>query len=379
MRLLLPLLLPLLCGCHSFLRDGDPRPLPATPRAATGGGRLLLAEDGALALGHGQGDIEEALGVDLSIVDSRVVVAGLRAGREGVQLLPGDALLFAVPVTPWLPAPATAEADAVRSGAPPPDAPGPAGIPVRTIDDLRGLAAGVEGLAVDFVIERAGKRGVCRQPLAPSEPIATRPWHPEKTTPLGFDLVRLEALPAARRPAGAEPQDLLVTRVERGSRAAVAGLRPLDLVRAEGGVFELRMGVLPPDVPPQMVEQLREAADWRQVTVVHADGREETLTLPEPEAATDVVVPPSLASVQSDGLRQHVGLLPFDLLFHYAERTDHDPRTDSPLVEWRWSLLTFIQVQGVEGQALDVLSVRLDPVLDEARGRYLGELMEGGR
>lgn len=373
------LLLPLLCGCHSFLRDPDPRPLPGFPRPAEGGGRLLLSEEGALVHGHGQGDIEEALGVDLSIVDSRVVVAGVRPGREGVQLLPGDALLFAVPVTPWLPALASAEADAVRAGGPAPDAPGAAGIPVRTLEDLRGLAVGVEGLAVDLVIERAGARGICRQPLAPSEPVAARPWHPEKTTPLGFDLIRLEGVPAARHPAGAAAGDLLVTRVARGSRAAMAGLRPLDLVRGEGGLFELRMGLLPPDVPPQMVEQLREAADWRRVSVVHADGREETLTLPEPEAAIDVVVPPSLASVQSDGLRQHVGLLPFDLLFHYAERTDHDARTDTPLVEWRWSFLTFVQVQGVEGEALDVLSVRLDPLLDEARGRYLGELMEDGR
>lgn len=373
---LLLLLLAPLPGCRSHLRPYDPTPLAtAESRPTAGGERLLLDEDGALLRGHGVGDPAGALGVELAQLGSAVVVGAPRPGREAAGLVQGDELLFAVPVAPWLPGPAPRQADAVRAGGPLPDAPGPAGFPIRSLDDLRGLAIGVEGLAVDLVLLRSGQRQVVRVTLVASEAVAARPWTPALADPLGVSLVRLDDWPADRRPAGATAQDLLVTRVARGGLGCKAGLRPLDLVRGEGGRFDVRMGSFPPFLPEELTDAIRAAPDWRQATVVRADGREATLVLPEPEAPTDVGFP-LLFVYQSDGLAWHVGLLPFDLLFHASGESEHDPRTDTVGEQSRWSFLTTFQVQEIEGGADDVATVKIDPVFDEARMRYASWLLD---
>ena len=217
----LVLCLPLLAsGCFAYVRPGDPSSIPATASLATSGGQRLEIDDtGALVLGYAQGDVEAALGVTLVVGASGVTVAAVRSSTDGavVALEVGDVLLEALPYAPWLPA------EMVPLEA--------AWIPVRDVEDLRGLAVGLTDLELGLRVKRGEQEVVVRQPLRAPTVVATRPWSPELATQLGADLCALHDWPASRLPVEARPEDYLVVRVQAGSAAALAGLGEFE--RAE--------------------------------------------------------------------------------------------------------------------------------------------------
>lgn len=359
----LVLLLPLVAGCYSYVRPGDTSPLPAAGFVLTRGGqRLDVDAAGGLMLGHAPDDIEAALGVSLEAGAGGLTVTELRQGTEGhvVALEPGDVLLEARPLAPWLPAELRVE------GAP--------GIEVRELDDLRGLAA-VEGLELGLRVRRGDREVLLRQPLRRPTLVATRPWAPALAAELGVELARLDDWPASRLPAEAGPEDYLVVRVQAGSPAAVAGLRPLDVIDNDEGLFDLRLGNIPPELAA-VAEQLRAALDRdpaaRLTTVRRTDGRSAALELTPPRAPRDSGLL-LLWGYQANHVRSHFGLLPLDLLFHHATDAAYDPLTDTFSVGRRWSLLTIFQVQSAKGGAHEGLHVSVNPFADEPRLRYLLE------
>jgi hypothetical protein len=356
MRRLLPLLL-LLAGCYSYVRPPAPNPLIATRSVTTPAGRLQLDAQGALRLGPAQGDIAAALGVVLAEANGEVTVAAVRTDTPGhvVTLEVGDALLEARPLAPWIA----------------PDAlpPGP-GIIVHTIDDLRGLAIGVPDLAVALRVRRGGVEAVVLQPLREPELVATRPWLPELAGRYGLEVARLDDWPATRLPAGAGPEDYLVTRVLEGGAGALLGFRPLDVIPNDGGAFDLRAGDHDPEYPEEALAALRATP----VQLLAASGATKEVLLEEPTAPIDVGFM-DLFNVQTDGWRSRVGLLPLDLLFHCSTDRYYDPRTDTIATTTRWSFLTVFQVRTLSGGAEEVTGVRFDAIADEARSSYLRERM----
>lgn len=356
----LVLLLPLLTGCYAYVREGDPTPLPAAGWVGTRGGQRLDVDDsGALVLGHAPGDIEAALGVTLEERDGAVTVAAVRSSTDGAVVLlePGDVLLEVRGLAPWLP-------DEAAEGA--------MATPVREVEDLRGLAIGLPDLALELRIRRGGREGRIRQPLRAPTPVATRPWAPELAAPLGVEVVRLDDWPASRLPGGATPGDYLVTRVQAGSHGALAGLRPLDVIVNADGRFDVLMGNLPPQLEPlrdEVMAQLREDPANLVTRVRATDGREKALELERPRAPRDSALP-LLYSYESNDLRAHLGLLPFDWLFHRSVSHAYDPLSDGVARSTRWSFLTIVQVQGLDGGAEHGASFRVDPLIDEPRLRY---------
>lgn len=357
-------------GCFAYVRPGDPSSIPASASLATRGGqRLEIDDSGALVLGIAQGDVEAALGVTLEESAAGVTVAAIRSSTDGAvaALEVGDVLLEALPFAPWLPA----ELVPLE----------PSWIPVREVEDLRGLAVGLTDLEVGLRIRRGGQEAVVRQPLRAPTVVATRPWSPELAAQLGADLCRLNDWPASRLPTEAQPEDYLVVRVQAGSAAALAGLRPLDLVRNDQGVFDVRMGNLPAELSELRDAFGSAAEDDPALRVTHAltpDGRDKALELELPGPPRDSAVP-LLYSYEANEVRSHLGLLPFDWLFHHATDVEYDALTDTFAESTRWSLLTIFQVQSVTGGAQEGLSLRLDPIIDEPRLRYAIDRLFAGQ
>lgn len=365
-HLLLLSLLALTPGCYSFVRPGDTTTIPAWGWVKTAGGQRLDVDDsGALVAGYAPGDVEAALGVTLASEGDAVTVAAIRSSSDGavVALEPGDVILEARPLAPWLPP------DHAADGAAP--------IAVHGLEDLRGLAAGIEDLEVELRVRRGGEELLVRQPLRAPTVVATRPWAPALAEALGVELVRLDDWPASRRPEGAASEDYLVVRVGAGSLGARAGLRPLDVIDNERGLFDLHMRNIPPELEPvadALVAQLEQDPELRLITVRAADGRAKRLELAPAEAPRDSGLP-LLWSYQADHARTHLGLLPLDLLFHHSTEATYDPLADAFSVGRRWSFVTLFQVQSATGGAQEGLSFRMNPLVDEVRAGYLMERM----
>lgn len=361
-RLVVCSLLLLAPGCYSYVRPGDTTPLPGWGWVPTAGGQRLDVDDsGTLVSGYAPTDIEAALGVTLAASADGVTVAAVRSSSDGavVALEPGDLLVEARPLAPWLP--------------PDQRAPDAAPIAVRDLDDLRGLAVGVEGLELELRVRRGQDDLIVRQPLRAPTPVATRPWAPALADALGVELARLDDWPASRRPDGAGPEDYLVVRVAAGSPGAVAGLRPLDVIDNERGLFDLHMGNIPAELGPiadALRAQLEQDPELQLITVRAADGRAKRLALRPPEAPRDSGLL-LLWGYQADHARAHLGLLPLDLLFHHSSEATYDPMADAFSVGRRWSFLTLFQVQSATGGAQEGLTFRMNPLVDEVRAAYL--------
>lgn len=362
-RLLLAGLL-LTQGCYSYVRPGDTTALPAWGWVPTQGGQRLDVDDaGALVSDYAPADIEAALGVTLTPGDGGVLVAAARSSTDGaiVALEPGDVIVEARPLAPWLPTELSV-----------PDA---AGVPVRDLEDLRGLAVGVEGLELELRVRRGDEHVVVRQPLREAALVAARPWAPALADALGVELARLDDWPASRLPEGAGPEDYLVVRVGAGSPGARAGLRPLDVIDNERGLFDLHMRNIPPELAPiadALLAQIAQDPELQLVTVRAADGRAKRLELRPPRAPRDSGLL-LLWSYQADHARSHLGLLPFDLLLHRSSDAQYDALADDFSVATRWSFLVLFQTQSASGGAQEGLSAQVNPLVDQSRGNYLFE------
>ncbi len=393
-------------GCVSYLQPGAPTPIPAlASRATADGGRLRVDARGALVHAPAAGDLRGVFGLDLAAEAEQVVVRGVEppparadagapepgaGGPAEVQApegpRPGDVVVLAQ--ARRLPPPAAGAPDAAVAaleGTLDPDAAlpltGQAGVAPRAPADLRGFAVGLDDLVLRLVVRRAGALLAVAARARPPEPLPVVPWDREAEARLGFTLARVDAWPPGRRPADAGPADLLVVAVEAGSVAARAGLRPLDLLR--GG-------------PRSALELLRtDAADLRAaleddpalrekvlariepLTAVGPGGaaREVALELPPPAAEWGF---PLLVGRERTGWRTRFGLGPFDLLFHASSEARYDALADDVVVARRWSLLTLLQVVWQEGPGRAGLQVRLDPLVDAARGAYLEARLGAG-
>lgn len=357
-------------GCFAYVRPGDTSSIPASSALATRAGqRLEIDEGGALVLGYAQGDVEAALGVTLEEAAGGVNVAAIRSSIDGavVALEVGDVLLEALPYAPWLP-PELVPVDV-------------AGIAVRDLEDLRGLALGLAGLELGLRVRRGDREVVVRQPLRAPTVVATRPWSPELAARLGADLVSLQDWPASRLPVEANPEDYLVVRVQAGSAAGLAGLRPLDVVRNDQGVFDVRMGNLPAELS-ELKDAFGSAAEADPaLRVTHAltpEGRDKALSLelPPPPRDSGFLI---LYDYEANEVRSHLGMLPFDWLFHHVTDVEYDALTDTYAESTRWSFLTIFQWQSVTGGAQEGSSFRIDPLIDEPRLRYAIDRLFGGQ
>lgn len=400
MKRLVPLLL--LAGCHGYLLPFDERPLPAARElACSGGGRVGLDAEGRLVLRPSPGDVAAALGVGLQETDAGLVVTHRlrtdallepedvivacaaelppgepvrRAHREALtgELVGRNALPFPrespgqipdQPLAPgafeaFTPAPpeepgflsaggiaALASAGAVRARATCHE--------VTSTADLRGYLAGAPWVVLDLVVRRGDREVVVRQPLVePEEWFPVAEHRPEVGRWHGVAVSRLADWPLERRPAWADADDLVVVRVVRDAPAARAGLRPLDVV--------------PRSEWPRLLE-------GESVSVRRADGQPKQLPpFPERDAPADLYIP-LLLSFEYDGHRTHIGVGPFDFLWHWSSREEYEPETDSYEKTWRWSAGTSIQGAGIReaGGVRETAGVNL---FDGARMEFAAEL-----
>ncbi|MBI4605427.1 MAG: hypothetical protein HY721_25970 [Planctomycetes bacterium] len=308
-----------LAGCHGYLRPYDDTPLPARSAPTRGGGEVEVKE-GEVFLRPGRRDIGARLGVELAEEAGRVVVA--RRLRPDAALEPGDRIASAAAAEPF--------ASPLHA--------------VRSLADLAGYAAAEGWLTLELQVERGGAEVAVREKVRDERRrLPVRRWDPRSTFRRnGIELGSLADWDPQHVPPWAEPGDHLVLRVDVGSRAAQAGLRPLDVVANARG-FERAGRAL-----------LRAPGGAPRKLTVRARPPRRDLWLP------------LLLSWEADGARTHVGLGPIDAIFHYSSTVDYDAATDAHETTSRWSLFSVIG-GGREGGGR---WWNLDPSFDMARLDY---------
>lgn len=356
-----------LSGCSSYLVAFDERSLPATPVDTASGLRLDVDAAGELIARPGRGDAAALLGVGLAPVDGGLLVT--HRLRADARLAPDDVIVHAAANLPPVGAQLRrAEADALRAQL---RAPGPfdddaqpfhafdpsyatsitlprrldeevaspdevrarpGAHPVRAVADLHGYATAQAWVVLDLVVRRGGAEVVVPIPLdEETTAVAVHLWRPHEGRWHGVDVCAVADLPEDLRPSYAEQDDLLVLRVARDSPAGRAGLRPLELVPAAG------------------LDVVNGTQDRKgEVVVKDARGRPKRLSI-APREEPVVLWIPLLLSIDSDGVRWHLGVGPLDLLYHASSRLDYSPTTDCYERTWRWSVGSSVQETGVEG------------------------------
>lgn len=380
-----------LSGCSSYLVAFDERPLPATPVETAGGMRLDVDATGELIVRPGRGDAAALLGVGLAPTAAGLLVT--HRLRADARLAPDDVIVHLAAGLPPVGAQlARAQADALRVQLR--DAEGdaqpfydfdpsqaasvtpprrldeqvatadevrarPGSHPVRALADLHGYAAAQEWVVLDLIVVRDGAEVVVPIPLhEETTAVAVHLWRPHEGRWHGVDVCAVADLPEDLRPPHAEDDDLLVLRVARDSPAGRAGLRPLELVPASG------------------MDVVNGTQDRRgEVVVKDARGRPKRLSI-VPREEPIVVWIPLVLSIDSDGVRWHVGVGPLDLLYHASSRLDYSPTTDCYERTWRWSVGTSVQETGVDaaGGTRSDGGVTLGP--DWARAWYWLECLD---
>lgn len=213
-----------LAGCNQQeLRPLDPSPVAARRGLATrGGARLELDPDGTLVQRTPASDAQALLGVALEErADGLVVTQRLDASAP---FDPEDRLIAVYPtsiasVTTYTVAKVLDRGHRVARGA-----------------DLAGYALAPALLHV--VVERGGELLVRSRPVGAATPVPVRLHRPETTRKRGYEAVAVGSLPAALRPVhpGQEQpadDDVVVTWLSVDSPFAHAGVRPLDVLRAD--------------------------------------------------------------------------------------------------------------------------------------------------
>jgi hypothetical protein len=350
------------CAYGGYLQEPDLRPLPARS-AITQGGHELEARDGDLFFRGGPADIGGALGAELVEEEGAVVVAALL--RAETPLRPGDRIVAAAAVVPPRRSAAAPEG-AAEQGEQPAPVPPPAGIAallalpwgqaVRRLDDLRGYRAGLGWVALDLGIRREGAELVARLRLEDEwRRLPVMRWDPDQVfRRAGIELCALDDWPEAMLPLYAGGEHHLVLRVERDAPAAHAGLRPLDAI----------------------VDARRFAATGKAVKV-SPDGSRSEIAVP-PRRRTDFRIPLAV-SIEEDGVRSHLGLGPFDWLFHRSSIRSYDPDGDTFHLKTRWSLFSVLQGVSSRREGGEERYFALDPLIDFARLSYWFEKQDEDR
>lgn len=352
----------LLTGCSSYLVPFDERSLPATPVETAGGMRLDVDATGELIVRPGRGDAAALLGVGLAPTANGLLVT--HRLRPDARLVPDDVIVHVAAGLARVGAQLKrAQQDALRAQlrdddaqtfyefdpsyassvtlprrldddvATPDEVRARAGAhPVRALSDLHGYAAAQEWVVLDLVVVRDGVEVVVPIPLhEETTAVAVHLWRPHEGRWHGVDVCAVVDLPEDLRPPHATQDDLLVLRVARDSPAGRAGLRPLELVTEDG------------------MDVVNGTQDRRgEVVAKDARGRAKTLSI-APREEPVVVWIPLLLSIDSDGVRWHVGVGPLDLLYHASSRLDYSPTSDCYERTWRWSVGTSVQETGVDG------------------------------
>jgi hypothetical protein len=406
----------LLSGCQSYLLPPSHESLP-TRTVSTRGGDALEANDGELFLHVGAHDIATALGVALEESGGGVFVVNrlrddteLRAGDRIVHVsaLSLDAERLALKLAVNESNPITRDERLARVVEERERTPltrmraENLGTPVRGVHDLQGYTAGYGWAVLDLGVERAGEEIVCRawlkdrrQRLTVTKPPALkvsvgplarhdlRDW----ARYMGVELTGMSEWPSSLRPTHAAPEDHVVSRIERDSPAALAGLRPLDVItRARSFVEESSsfgwtdyddLAFLPFRTPITASDFPRRfsAVKW-SLTVRSADGGTREIDAVKRTDHTDFWIP-FVLSLQSDGTTSHFGLGPLDMIFHHSARKSYDPETDVYGIKSRVSFLTAFHHEEKTSPRGGPRWLDTWPIADRVRGEYSVEWAEG--
>ena len=421
-RLLLPFLLLPLCtmtvGCHSYLTPVGSEPIAALPVETVGGDLLEVDGEGKLWVRPGRDRIGAALGVQLAENAQGVVVSASSPSKADGKIIDthdwvsqdlpfphlaaGDRIVTVAAVVPpsgWRPTRSSLKRlrkrgldnterkiidthdwvsqdlpfealhprttwQQVRSA--------PQAHDIDTLDDLQGYTSAYGWLTLDLAVERNGREVVVRLPLTAgkrqvaSSPLETKAWRTgfrmHQITDPDIRVRPRHASAATSANAASSEADwvaqnrssFLVTYVATNSLAAVQGLRPFDAIVADSA---------------------DQVTDPNQIlTRIRRNGHKRAFTpLPKPDP-TDIWIP-FLFSYQADGRRSHIGIGPFEALFHYSSKHTFDPATDSVDKTWRWSALTTIFGNGEKGKSGRIREAGV-AIFDPARLLYFSDWVD---
>jgi hypothetical protein len=242
---------------------------------------------------------------------------------------------------------------------------------VTCVADLQRYVVGLGWVALDLIVERDHRETAVRCKLEDEEEnVPVIHMHPGNGAALrGVDFCAVSDLPPDLRPTHARAEDAIVVRIAEGSRAARAGLRPLDAMPAT-------LVVSQPTADEALRESIeaafgRHAAEPGHCTldVRSPDGSTRSITLSTAEDRSVAWIP-ILGIFEDDGARTHFGLGPFDDVVHYSRESVYSPEIDGYLTKSRCSIGTAIGWRSVVGPDGKRSEVFVDPIFDTARLDY---------
>ena len=339
------------CGCHGYLRKPRRQLLPSGA-LLTRDGSELRADQGTLRLRIAPGDIEGILGVSLSETDAGLLVVDQLRGNT--PLRSGDRLTTVLAATD---SPYTLSA--IHSD--------PAAEPIDSLPTLAPYALTPEGQALHLAVQRGGEEVAIAIPINRQLPLKGNAYAWFISSKYGIELIELDNWVDGSLPRHANSGDYLVLAVQEDSPAALAGLRPLDVIP------------VPPSRDRDLIRaRLREGrfgtlGSSDGFRVLRQDGEHRIAVTPYYEPQNIWI--PLIFSYESDGRRSHIGLGPLDVIYHSSSQKEYDVDSDAFVTRSRWSLLTCFR--GVRHElptgTSEDLGVSL--ILDPARTLYLGEYL----
>lgn len=239
------------------------------------------------------------------------------------------------------------------------------------------IAYGSAWCLLELLIQRGEKEVVVTQEIGRPREIPIRLFDFSENARSGVFLTRIDHWKRDWQPAHAKPGDLLVFYVGQNTLLGKAGVRPLDLIRPANGSNDwssLLMGsrVKANGAVVQYPEkELKELSRTVKGENLKFRGIDDQVEIRRFQLFSGTF------EYETNGLRTHGGIGPFDWIFHFNSDYWYDERTDTYGYVQRYSIGSVIQSISSKRGATESSSLfGVDLIVDSAKYGYYQDGLE---